>query len=118
MKYAIVDGESKVVKNIAIADPDFAEKAGWVLCPDEVGIGWRYDGTNFLPPPPPSPPPKTPEQLAAEKDVEARRRLAEIDLASIRAIRAHLASKPDAPAELKTLEAEATELRKDIRREV
>lgn len=32
----------------------------WVLCPEEVGIGWSYDGTTFLPPPEPPPPEELP----------------------------------------------------------
>jgi hypothetical protein len=89
------------------------DEPGFVLVPDDAVPGMiTTDGVTF------TVQPKTPEQLAAEKDVEARRRLAEIDLASIRAIRAYLAAKLDAPAELKTLEAEATELRKAIRRKV
>lgn len=47
--------------------------------------------------------PKTPEELAAE----AKAKLADIDLRSIRAIREHIVAQPDAPKVLKDRDAEA-----------
>lgn len=48
MKYAIIK-DGKVV-NIAAATPEFAASQGWVDCPDEVGIGWSFDGGVLSPP--------------------------------------------------------------------
>uniref|UniRef100_A0A6M3XVG4 Uncharacterized protein n=1 Tax=viral metagenome TaxID=1070528 RepID=A0A6M3XVG4_9ZZZZ len=42
-----------------------------------------------------------------DPSIEVKAKLAEIDLKSIRAIREYLAAKPDAPAYLKTYEAQA-----------
>lgn len=49
MKYAIIDSEN-IVENIVIADSEFAEERGWVELPEDerVGIGWIFDGTNFI----------------------------------------------------------------------
>ena len=59
-RYAIIkDG---VVTDIAMSEPEFAQEQGWVLAPDHVGSGWRYDGMIFSPLPPPSLP--TQEQLS------------------------------------------------------
>ena len=62
-RYAII--EDSFVTNIAVAEGDFAQEHGWVLAPDYVGIGWRYDGVIFSPLPPPSAP--TLEQLSAAR---------------------------------------------------
>lgn len=51
MRYAIIEG-GKVV-NIAVATPEVAAERGWIECPDGVGIGWTFDGTNEPLPPPP-----------------------------------------------------------------
>lgn len=51
--------------------------------------------------------PKTPAQLEAEESAQAKRELAALDLASIPMLRAYIASKADAPQELKDLEAAA-----------
>ena len=48
MRAAVI--ENDMVINVIEVDD---ENPLWVLCPDEVGIGWSYDGTNFTPPPPP-----------------------------------------------------------------
>ena len=45
MRYAIVEN-GKVV-NVVLSDADYAEQQGWVACPDEVSIGWTYDGSSF-----------------------------------------------------------------------
>jgi hypothetical protein len=49
----------------------------------------------------------TPEQLALETASKAQSALDEIDLKSIRAIREFVASLPDAPKQVKELEADA-----------
>jgi hypothetical protein len=38
------------VTNTVISENDFAQKQGWVLIPTDlsVGIGWEYDGENFI----------------------------------------------------------------------
>lgn len=54
-RYAII--EDSFVTNIAVAEGDFAQEQDWVLAPDYVGIGWRYDGSIFSPLPPPAYPP-------------------------------------------------------------
>lgn len=46
MKFAII--ENGMVVNTVIAEHVFAIEHGWVECPDEVGIGWNYDTTNFI----------------------------------------------------------------------
>jgi hypothetical protein len=45
MRYAIIKN-GKVVNTVE-SEPDFAEKQGWVECP-VGGIGWDFDGTNFI----------------------------------------------------------------------
>jgi hypothetical protein len=58
MKYAIV--EQNTVTNVTLWDgvSAWTPAAGEaVACPDNVGIGWTYDGTDWTPPPPPLPPP-------------------------------------------------------------
>ncbi|MCP5015192.1 MAG: hypothetical protein GY938_07895 [Ketobacter sp.] len=39
---------------------------GYLLCSDEVGIGWTHNGTDFVTPPPPEPAPITDDQVRAE----------------------------------------------------
>lgn len=68
MKYAIV--EQNTVTNITLWDgvtpwtPPVGTEA--VACPDNVGIGWTYDGSNWTEPePPPPPPPPTEHGIAS-----------------------------------------------------
>ena len=49
MRYAVI--EDGVITNIVVATPEFAAAQGWIECPDEVNIGWSYDGTILVPPP-------------------------------------------------------------------
>lgn len=49
-RYAII--ESGTVANIALADADFASAKGWIAAPDEVGLGWAWNGSSFTAPPP------------------------------------------------------------------
>ena len=46
-RYAIIE-EGSVV-NLVEATAKFAKSQGWVACP-EAGIGWTWDGEQFLPP--------------------------------------------------------------------
>jgi hypothetical protein len=50
MKYAII--ESSIIKNIVVADPEFAESQGWVEVTGSAGIGWFYIDGQFIEPPP------------------------------------------------------------------
>lgn len=49
MRYAII--ENGIVKNIAIASPEFAVSKGWVAITADVQIGWGYDDGEFSPVP-------------------------------------------------------------------
>jgi len=49
--------EDGVVVNRIIGEPGFA---GGIECSAEVGIGWSYDGTDFMPPTDPEPEPEQP----------------------------------------------------------
>lgn len=48
MRYAII--EMGVVTNLILADLEFASTIGAVPCPNEVNIGWNYDGITFFAP--------------------------------------------------------------------
>jgi len=53
MSYAKI--ENGVITNIVVSDADFAAEHGLVEFPTyigdkAVGIGWKYDGTNFTEP--------------------------------------------------------------------
>ena len=55
MGYAKI--ENGVIKNVIVADADFAAEHGLIEFPTyinnkAVGIGWKYDGTNFTEPDP------------------------------------------------------------------
>lgn len=55
MGYAKI--ENGVITNIVVADADFAAEHGLIEFPTyigdkAVGIGWKYDGTNFTAPDP------------------------------------------------------------------
>jgi len=73
MGYAKI--ENGVITNTVVADAAFAAEHGLVEFPtyinnEAVGIGWKYDGTNFtapdpIPEPIPAPAP-TKEQLMAQ----------------------------------------------------
>lgn len=47
-RYAII--ENGVVINMALADPNFATEQGWQIIPDDIDIGWIWDGSNFIHP--------------------------------------------------------------------
>jgi hypothetical protein len=67
-KYAVIENE-KVV-NTVLAEADVALERGWVLCPDQVGIGWDYSNNQFVDNRPApeiiTPPALTKEQLLAQ----------------------------------------------------
>ncbi|MDY8108246.1 hypothetical protein U0C82_03665 [Fulvimarina sp. 2208YS6-2-32] len=50
MAYGIV--QNGVVANAAEATSDFAASQGWPELPAGIGIGWRYEDGEFLPPEP------------------------------------------------------------------
>lgn len=47
-RFAII--ENGIVGNIVIADAEFAQEQGWLAAPDDVEIGWTYDGNDFAAP--------------------------------------------------------------------
>ncbi len=47
-RFAII--ENGIVGNIVIADAEFAQDQGWLAAPDDVEIGWTYDGNDFAAP--------------------------------------------------------------------
>lgn len=59
-RFAII--EEGIVTNIVEASAKFAKSQGWVGCPD-AGIGWVWDGEQFVPP---APEPTPPDQIRAE----------------------------------------------------
>ena len=55
MNYAKI--ENGVITNVIVADADFAAEHGLITFPTyvddkAVGIGWKYDGANFIEPDP------------------------------------------------------------------
>ena len=48
MRAAVVE-DGKVV-NVIVVD---GEHPSWIICGDDVAIGWAYDGSEFTPPPEP-----------------------------------------------------------------
>ncbi|MEM7047082.1 MAG: DUF4376 domain-containing protein [Pseudomonadota bacterium] len=46
---------SAFIKNNTVANVIVGTMEGHIPCPDEVGIGWLYDGTRFTPPAAPVP---------------------------------------------------------------
>lgn len=59
-RYAII--EDGVVTNLVEASAKFAKSQDWIACP-EAGIGWWWDGEQFVPP---APEPIRPDQLLAQ----------------------------------------------------
>lgn len=49
MKYAIV--ENNKVINVVIADEQYANQQGWVVCPNAIEIDWLYENGQFVEPP-------------------------------------------------------------------
>lgn len=73
-KYAVIDGG--IVVNLCVADKDFAQAQGWILAPDNVGIGWGYSDGEFVPP---VPTPPTPEEIMEQNKSTAASLLARTD---------------------------------------
>lgn len=48
-KYAVI--ENNKVINLVISDDEFAAQQGWVVCSDQVNIGWDYNGVDMVEPP-------------------------------------------------------------------
>ena len=59
-RYAII--EDGVVTNLVEASAKFAKSQDWIACP-EAGIGWWWDGEQFVPP---APEPIRPDQLLTQ----------------------------------------------------
>ena len=70
--YAVV--EDGKIKNVVLAEEDFAAEQGWVLLTEGATIEWLYADGVFSPPPPPAPPsqeeqgPKRAEAYRIEAD--------------------------------------------------
>lgn len=66
MRYAII--ENQKVINVVVADAEFAQQNGWIVC-SQAGPGWKFIDGQFVEPDPiviePLPAP-TKEQLMAE----------------------------------------------------
>lgn len=75
-RYAII--ENSLVTNVTVADPEFAISQGWILCTDNVGIGWGYNGTVFSEPIGPSP-----EEIQTKNKETAKQFLAQTDWATL-----------------------------------
>ncbi len=65
MNYFIID-ENKIVQNAIMWDGDtvnnpYPVPQGWQIKQSDIGgIGWTYDGKNFIPPAPPQDAPADP----------------------------------------------------------
>lgn len=46
-KYAVI--ENGIVTNLVLSDAEFARVMNWVVCPDDVLIGWSYVNNAFTP---------------------------------------------------------------------
>ena len=77
--YAVV--ENNLVVNAVVAESDYALQQGWILLPENAGIGWSYENGNFVdnrPVPEALPAPPTPSKdellaqlLVIQKQIEA-----------------------------------------------
>ena len=105
MRYAILSGIT--VSNVIVADADFAVSVGAVACPDDVGIGWTYDGTNWAAPAPKPPP--VPGVVFMRQA-----RLALLQAGKLSAVDAAIAALPSPAKEAAQIEWEyATEVTRD-----
>ena len=94
----------------SLADPaaDSAAHAAHLKTIGSIPPNWTVYAVDTAPP---APPPPTPEQIEAAESARVKADLAAIDLASIRLMREYIASRADAPKELKDLEAAAAQIR-------
>lgn len=83
----------------------------WIACPGDVLPGWSYLNGTFSPPPP------VQEDLSLPRTVQIQTRLSEIDLATMRPLRAlQLGEGTESDQQkLIELEAEAKTLREELR---
>ena len=67
--YAVV--ENNLVVNAVISEPDYALQQGWILLPENAGIGWSYENGNFVDhrPVPEAPPLPTPPPAPTKEDL-------------------------------------------------
>lgn len=105
MRYAILNGSQ--VSNLIVADADFAASVGAVECPDDVSLGWIYDGTTWTAPPPePVPVPTSASMRQA--------RLALLQIGKLQDVDAAIAALPSPAKDAAKIEWEyATEVRRD-----
>jgi hypothetical protein len=45
-KYAVIN--NNLVVNTTISDDEFAQSQGWILCSENVAIGWDYIDGQFV----------------------------------------------------------------------
>lgn len=72
MRFAII--EENTVVNVVVASLDFGLSQGWVQCPENVGVGWTFDGSGD-----PTAPPVDLDSIANQIRLERSRLLAESD---------------------------------------
>ena len=96
------------VTSLADHDADSAAHAAHLKTIGSIPPNWTVYAVDTAPP---APPPPTPEQIEAEESAKVKADLAAIDLASICSMREYIASRADAPKELKDLEAAAAQIR-------
>lgn len=72
--YAII--ENTVVVNTAVAEPEYAQKQGWVLLPEGFGIGDFYIDGQFVKAPQPQP---SPEEIQTQNKQQAEALLSATD---------------------------------------
>jgi hypothetical protein len=70
--YAVI--ENTLVTNVVVSDVEFAQSQGWVVCPDNVSIGWTYVNGQFVDPIHP-----TPEEIQAQNKQQATSLLQQTD---------------------------------------
>lgn len=105
MKRVLIDMASGRLCDIVAVGGEFPVHPSlqWVDAPrDATPETHYYNGAAVV-----VKPPKSAAEIAAEESAQAKRELAALDLASIPMLRAYIAAKPDAPQELKGLEAAA-----------
>ena len=75
--------ENNLVINTTVADDAFAQEQGWILCPEEVGIGWSYVNGQFVAPVIPTP---IPEEIQAQNKAQATSLLSATDWTAIASV--------------------------------
>lgn len=77
--HAAVIASGVVVNVIIVPDGGNSAAFGAMQCPDNVGVGWRYTGGNFVPPAAPPTPVTVPEQVTAAQALIALSRAGLLD---------------------------------------